>query len=155
MITRGIPSSKWRRHMHMQQLLKEHQDHWRLCTAFHVEVKLWYTKNTSITQHHCSSKSTPPIGWTYQLSRVESCHESSRPHHYCGPYCCNQCNVTWKSKRPTCCTKSHVKLKIHGSQIVMRVVEQPQGSFSPLAINTRSFVHVKVLACGGLTQVQC
>ena len=54
-----------------------------------------------------------------------------------------QCNVTWKSKRPTCCTKSHVKLKSPGSQTIMRVVEQPQGLVSPFAINTRSFVHAK------------
>ena len=37
----------------------------------------------------------------------------------------NQCNVTWKSKRPTCCMKSHVKSKSHGIQTVMRVVKQP------------------------------
>ena len=55
----------------------------------------------------------------------------------------NQCNVTWKSNGPTCCTKSHVKLKSHGSQIVKRIVEQPQGSVSPLAINTPSFLHEK------------
>jgi len=53
----------------------------------------------------------------------------------------NQCNVTWKSKRPTFCTKSHVKLKIHGIQIVMRVVEKSQGLVSLLAINNPSFVH--------------
>jgi len=52
----------------------------------------------------------------------------------------NQCNVTWNSKRPTCHMKSHVKSKGHGSQTVMREVEQPQGSISPLAINTPSFV---------------
>jgi len=55
----------------------------------------------------------------------------------------NQFNVTWKSKRPTCHIKSHVKLKGHRIQTVMREVEKPQGSVSPLAINTPSFVHEK------------
>jgi len=48
----------------------------------------------------------------------------------------NQCNVTWKSKRPTCHMKSHVKLKGHRSETIMREVKQPQGLVSPLAINT-------------------
>jgi len=55
----------------------------------------------------------------------------------------NQCNLVWKSKRPTCYMKGHVNSKVHGSQIVMRVFEQPQDSISPVAINTPSFVHVK------------
>ena len=35
----------------------------------------------------------------------------------------NQCNVNWKSKRPTCCTNIHVKSKRHGIQIIRRVVD--------------------------------
>ncbi len=80
----------------------EHQDYRRLHTPWHAEVKLWYTKCTSITQKHCNLACTPPPAWTYQLYCVESCHELSRPHHYYGPHYCNQFNVKWKSKRPTC-----------------------------------------------------
>jgi len=57
----------------------------------------------------------------------------------------NQCNVTWKSKRPTCYMKSHVKSKSHGSQTVMRVVEQPQGvSF------TLDYKYSLICTCKGL-----
>lgn len=59
----------------------KHQDHWRLCTPCHVEVNLWDTKSTSITQKHCSSTWTPLTTWKYQLCHVKSCHDSSRPHH--------------------------------------------------------------------------
>jgi len=55
----------------------------------------------------------------------------------------DKCNITWKYKRPACHMKSHVKLKGHGSEIVMREVEQSQRSVSPSAINTPSFVHAK------------
>jgi len=48
----------------------------------------------------------------------------------------NQCTITWKSKRPTCNVESHVMLKSHVNQTVMREVEQSQGSVSPLAIDT-------------------
>ena len=98
----------------------EHQYHRRLCTPCHAEVKLWYTKSTLITQQHYNSTWTPPSTWTYQHCLVKWCYESSWPHRYYGPYCCNQCNVMWKSKRPTCNLKSHVKLKGHESQTIMR-----------------------------------
>ena len=73
-------------------------------------------------QQHCILTCTPTTTWMYQHNHVNSCHESCHPHLYYGPYC-QQCNVMWKSKRPNCCMKSHVKLKSHGSQIVMRVFE--------------------------------
>jgi len=79
-------------------------------------------------QHECTS--------IVMSSHVELHHESCHPHLHYG-LVINQCDVTWNSKRRTC------KLKSHGSQMVMRVVEKPQGLVSPLAINTPWFVHVK------------
>ena len=55
----------------------------------------------------------------------------------------DQYNVTWKTKRPTFHMKSHVNLKGHGSQTVMREVEQSQGLVSPLAVNTILFEHAQ------------
>ena len=111
--TQSVPRSKKRRHMCMHEQSSKHQDHQRIHTPCHAKVKLWYTKSTLITQQHYNSTWTPTIAWTYLLCRVESCHESSRAHHYCGPYCCNQCNVTWKSKRPT--GKCEESCKFEGS----------------------------------------
>jgi len=110
------------REVWLQATSSEHKDHRRLCTPCHVELKLWYTKSTFITQQHCNSTWTPPTAWTYQLYHVDSCHESSRPHHYYGPYCSIQCNVMWKSKRATCKVEESCKSNSHeGSRIVTRV----------------------------------
>ena len=131
---------------HAHATSSEHQVHQRLYTPFHAEVKLWYTKSTSITQQHCSSTYTPPPVWTYQLCRVESCHESSQPHHYYGPHYCNQCNVTWKSKRPTCKSKKSCKVEDscksnshEGIRTITRV------SFT-LGYKYPSFIHAKDLS---------
>jgi len=53
----------------------------------------------------------------------------------------NQCNLMWKSRRPTC--NMEFQEKSNESQTVMREVEHSQGPISPLAINTPSFVHAK------------
>lgn len=66
---------------HAHATSSEHQDHSRLCTPYHAEAKLWYTKSTSITQQHCSLTWTSLTAWTYQICLVKSCHESSQPHH--------------------------------------------------------------------------
>lgn len=112
-----------------ERKVKRTQWHQRLRTPCHAEVNLWYTMRTSITEQHCNLTCILAATWTYQHYHVKSCHESCRPHHYCGTYCVNQCNVTWKSKRPTC------NLKSHESQTIMRKVEQWQGPILPLAIN--------------------
>lgn len=132
-----VQAKEWRAHA----TSRKHQDNWRIRTPCHAEVKLWYAKRTSITHEHCISTCTPPPAWTYQLCRVKSCHLSSRPHHYCGAYCCNQCNVMWKSKRPSCKSEESCKveesckLNSHEGSWTMK-----RASFT-LAFKYPSFVH--------------
>lgn len=81
-------------------------------------------------QHKCTR--------TVMSSHVESCH----PHLHYG-LCCQSmwCNV--EVQEIHLLNIESCKLKSHGSRTVMMVVKQPQGSVSPLAINTPSFVHAK------------
>lgn len=60
----------------------------------------------------------------------------------------NQCNVTWKFKRPTCNMKSHEWLKNQISQTVMRKVEQSQWSVLPFAINKPHLYMKKIFHIG-------
>jgi len=53
--------------------------------------------------HECSS--------IIMSSHVDSIHESCHPHPHYG-IVFNQCDVTWKSKRPTFWTKSHVSQRV-------------------------------------------
>ena len=105
---------------------------WRFDTPWrHPSPNNIVARHAFQKQHKC----TNTIMLSYVISHVA--------HISTIGYIVNQCNVTWKSKRPTCCTKIHAKSKSPGSQTFMRVVEQPQGLVSPLAINTTSFVHAK------------
>jgi len=60
-----------------------------------------------IHQEHTNHSATLQLDMDTTISmniparHVESCHESSRPRHYYGPYCCNLCNVMRKSNTPT------------------------------------------------------
>jgi len=73
----SMPKYKQARNVHMQHQANTN-DHRRLCTPHHAEVKLWYIKRTPITQQHNSLTCTPTTTWTYKHCHVESCHESCR-----------------------------------------------------------------------------
>ena len=94
-------------------------------------------------QQHYSWTCTPATAWTYQHCHVKSCRVTSWVMSPTSPLqaCCQSmwCNVGVQGTRLL--SKEPCKLKSHGSQMVMRVVEHPQGLVSPLAINTPSFVH--------------
>lgn len=77
------------------------QDHWSPCILFHAKVKTCYTESISSLsntlarhKHH----SQPVHVSSVMLICVMSClgHITTMGHTYC-----DQCNVKWKSKRPT------------------------------------------------------
>ena len=101
--------------------------------------------NTSITQQHYSSTFTLAVESMHQHCHLKSCRVTSWVMSPTSPpwACCQSmwCNV--EVQETHFLNKESCKSKSHGSQMVMRVVEQPQRSVPPLAINTPSFVHVK------------
>ena len=93
---------------HANATSSEPNDHWRLRACFHAEVKLWHTMRTSITSN--------TVAWhahqqkhEYTITLMSSHIMSHVIHISIVGHIVNQWNVTWKSKRPTCCMKSHVK----------------------------------------------
>jgi len=100
-----------------------------------------------IHQEHTNHSATLQLDMDTTISmniparHVESCHESSRPRHYYGPYCCNLCNVMRKSNTPTYIVEeSGMSNSIEWSQRVTRV-KFTLGYKCPSFVHANEFSH--------------